>query len=37
MVRYNPKAWIGLIFHAYSRHVLKTLWPVLLFMVGLAA
>jgi ion channel-forming bestrophin family protein len=36
MVRYNPKAWIGLIFHSYSRHVLRTLLPVLAFMVGLA-
>src|SRR6187549_3867075 len=37
MVRYNPKAWIGLIFHPYSRHVLRTLLPVLGFMVGFAA
>ncbi len=37
MVRYNPKAWIGLIFHSYSRLVLKTLLPVLAFMVGFAA
>jgi ion channel-forming bestrophin family protein len=36
MVRYNPKAWIGLIFHSYSRHVLKTMLPVLAFMVGFA-
>jgi ion channel-forming bestrophin family protein len=37
MVKYNPKAWIGLIFHSYSRHVLRTLFPVLGFMVGFAA
>ncbi|MBX2967020.1 MAG: hypothetical protein KF845_12820 [Cyclobacteriaceae bacterium] len=32
MVQYNPKAWIGLIFHAYSRFVMRTLRPVLIFM-----
>jgi putative membrane protein len=32
MVQYNPKAWIGLIFHSYSRFVMKTLLPALLFM-----
>lgn len=32
MIKYNPKAWVSLIFHAYSRHVLKTLTPVLIFM-----
>ncbi len=32
MIKYNPKAWVSLIFHAYSRHVLKTLMPVLVFM-----
>ncbi|MEO7991255.1 MAG: bestrophin family ion channel [Chryseolinea sp.] len=37
MVKYNPKAWIGLIFHAYSSHVLKTLLPMLGFMVGFSA
>lgn len=32
MVKYNPKTWFALIFHSYSRHVLKTLLPVLIFM-----
>lgn len=32
MIKYNPKAWFNLIFHSYSRHVLKTLTPVLVFM-----
>jgi len=32
MIDYNPKAWFSLILHAYSRHVMKTLQPVLLFM-----
>lgn len=32
MVNYNPKVWFSLIFHSYSRHVLRTLLPALLFM-----
>lgn len=32
MVNYNPKTWFNLIFHSYSRQVLKTLLPALLFM-----
>jgi putative membrane protein len=32
MVKYNPKTWFSLIFHAYSRQVMKTLTPTLLFM-----
>lgn len=32
MVQYNPKAWFDLIFHSYSRFVVKTMMPVLLFM-----
>ncbi len=32
MIDYNPKAWFSLIWHAYSRHVMKTLQPVLIFM-----
>lgn len=36
MVEYNPKAWFSLIFHAYSRHVLRTLMPVLLFLLVLS-
>jgi putative membrane protein len=34
MVKYNPKTWFSLIFHAYSRQVMKTLTPTLLFMVA---
>ncbi len=37
MVDYNPKAWFSLIFHAYSRHVMRTLRPVLIFMVVYSA
>jgi ion channel-forming bestrophin family protein len=33
MVKYNPKVWFSLIFHAYSRQVMKTLTPTLFFMV----
>jgi ion channel-forming bestrophin family protein len=33
MVKYNPKNWITLIFHSYSRAVMKTLTPTLVFMV----
>lgn len=33
MVKYNPKIWLALIFHAYSKHVLKTLLPALGFFV----
>lgn len=32
MVVYNPKRWISLIFHSYSKAVLVTLWPALAFM-----
>jgi ion channel-forming bestrophin family protein len=32
MVRYNPKQWLSLIFHNYSKQVMKTLTPVLIFM-----
>lgn len=37
MIKYNPKIWLGLIFHAYSKHVLKTLLPALGFMTGFSA
>jgi ion channel-forming bestrophin family protein len=37
MVQYNPKTWFVLIFHSYSRQVLKTLLPALLFMVVFSA
>ena len=33
MVKYNPKTWFSLIFHSYSRQVMKTLTPTLLFMI----
>ena len=36
MITYNPKAWASLITHSYSRHVMRTLRPVLLFMGGYA-
>src|SRR5690349_11537989 len=32
MVTYNPKQWMALIFHSYSKRVLYTLWPALSFM-----
>lgn len=32
MVDYNPKTWLSLIFHSYSRFVMKTLLPALIFM-----
>jgi ion channel-forming bestrophin family protein len=37
MVQYNPKTWFDLIFHSYSRQVLKTLLPALLFMAIFSA
>lgn len=33
MVKYNPKTWFSLIFHNYSKQVMKTLTPTLLFMI----
>ena len=32
MVKYNPKTWFSLVFHSYSRQVMKTLTPTLVFM-----
>jgi ion channel-forming bestrophin family protein len=32
MVKYNPKQWFSLIFHNYSKQVMKTLTPALLIM-----
>jgi putative membrane protein len=29
MINYNPKAWLTLITHSYSKHVMRTLTPVL--------
>lgn len=37
MVQYNPKSWFSLIFHAYSRSVMRTLTPALIFMTFFAA
>ncbi len=37
MIEYNPKAWFSLVSHAYSRHVMRTLRPALLFMAGYSA
>lgn len=34
MVKYNPKTWFDIIFHSYSRQVMKTLMPALAFMAG---
>lgn len=34
MVKYNPKTWFNLIFHSYSKQVLKTLLPALAFMTA---
>lgn len=30
---YNPKQWLSLIFHTYSRRVMMTLWPAMAFML----
>jgi ion channel-forming bestrophin family protein len=32
MVNYNPKVWFSLVFHAYSRAVMRTLTPVIIFI-----
>lgn len=32
MVQYNPKTWFSIIFHSYSRFVVKTMMPALIFM-----
>lgn len=32
MVNYNPKVWVSVVFHAYSRAVMRTLTPVIIFM-----
>lgn len=37
MVKYNPKTWFNLIFHSYSRQVVRTLLPALAFMVVFSA
>ncbi len=33
MIKYNPKTWMALILHSYSRHVLRTMLPVIIFMM----
>ncbi|RAV98606.1 bestrophin family protein [Pseudochryseolinea flava] len=37
MVKYNPKIWFSIIFHSYSKHVLKTLLPALAMLAGFSA
>jgi ion channel-forming bestrophin family protein len=37
MVSYNPKVWFSLIFHTYSRAVMKTLTPAVIFMAAFAS
>lgn len=32
MVEYNPKSWLNLLFHSYSRYVFKRLLPALLYV-----
>ena len=32
MIKYNPKTWFDMIFHQYSRNVIKVLTPALIFM-----
>jgi len=33
MVQYNPKVWFSVIFHNYSRQVMRTLRPALIFLL----
>ena len=37
MIQYNPKSWFSLIFDVYSRYVIKTLFPMILFIASLTA
>lgn len=37
MVYYNPKVWFALIFHSYSRYVMRKLMPALLFLAAYTA
>ena len=32
MVKYNPKVWLTIIFHSYSRQIMRTLRPALVFI-----
>jgi putative membrane protein len=34
MVKYNPRVWLSLIFHTYSRQVMKTLTPALIAIMA---
>lgn len=34
MIRYNPKSWLSLVFDVYSRYVIKSLFPTLLFFAS---
>jgi len=37
MVQYNPKVWFAVIFHNYSRQVMRTLRPALIFLAVFSA
>ncbi|MCZ8020689.1 MAG: bestrophin family ion channel [Cyclobacteriaceae bacterium] len=37
MIKYNPKVWVSLIFHSYSKQVMRTLMPALLLTVLFSA
>ena len=37
MVQYNPKVWFSVIFHNYSRQVMRTLRPALIFLLVFSA
>lgn len=37
MIQYNPKSWMALVFDTYSRHVMKLLFPLMLFLATLTA
>lgn len=37
MIKYNPKNWMGLIFHQYSRQIYKKLLPSLLLILVIAS
>jgi ion channel-forming bestrophin family protein len=32
MINYNPRVWFSMVFHSYSRAVMRTLMPALIFM-----
>jgi ion channel-forming bestrophin family protein len=34
MINYNPKAWLNLIIHNYSKHVMRTLLPAIVIMAA---